>query len=91
MNIAGSLRIVERGDPFTRREWREMCESRAFGVFLRRLDGMIEAERTACEKAPDLDAWRKAQGALERLRVVRGLPQIIEGELLGDRKGAGKA
>jgi hypothetical protein len=81
MDLTGKLTIATRENPFGVRELREMVDSAAFNVFLKRIDQMIEVERGNCESAQELDMVRRAQGAIAVLRRVKKLPEILIGEL----------
>jgi hypothetical protein len=81
MDLTGKLTVATRDNPFDVRDLREMIESQAFNVFLKRIDHMIEAERGNCERGLELDAVRRAQGAVAALRAVKRLPETLIGEM----------
>ena len=79
--------LIARGDaPFGLSELQDMLDSRAFKRFAARIDQMIEYARTRCESADSAEAWRKEQGALEALRRVKQLPDILAAELKESKK-----
>jgi hypothetical protein len=83
--IARTL-TIERGDPFAVRELKDLLDSRAFNIYLARIDRMIEDERRKLETADTLDRIRQAQGALQALRTVKKVPDILLAELTEKRK-----
>lgn len=86
MILGSAVKVLDRDEPLTIRELRDMVESRAFVAFGQKLNQLIEEERTKCEKAEQLEQWRKAQGALAVLRTVRELPKTLERELATETK-----
>jgi len=81
MKITGNVQISTRGMGPTQRELNEWLEHPVTAEFFRRSDQMIDDARKVCETARDVEEWRKAQGAIEALRRVKGIPAIIESEM----------
>lgn len=79
--MTGKITLVERGDVFEARELKDLAESRAFNVYARRIDRMIEDQRSACESAQTFEQLKEAQGALKVLKTVRQLPAILIREM----------
>lgn len=75
--MTSNVRVIERGDAFTARELKDLTDSRAFNVLVRRIDKMIDDARNACESADSFERLKEAQGALRALRTVKQLPAIL--------------
>lgn len=56
---------------------KQMKESRAFGLYLKRLGAELERNRTTCEKSDERVVIYRAQGAVTATRTALGLVDTL--------------
>lgn len=83
----GNITITARPDSLDSDQISEMLRSKAWALFSKRVNEMIDQQARACETSADTVQLMRAQGAVAALRRVLEVPSMIRREAQDAKTG----